>query len=210
MDLEKPIFLSHFNKPLVKHIMPVKSGHIELILGPMFAGKSTELLRLVRRYKVARKNVLIIKYKGDTRYSKNKFSTHDKQQLSAVSAMKLSSVDCDGYDVIGIDEGQFFPDIVEFSEELANAGKIVIIAALDGTFQRKPFGRILELVPKAEEITKLKSVCSVCFESAAFSKKIAGDKSQIKETGGADLYIAVCRRCYFEDGEEKKNSSESV
>jgi len=99
-------------------------------------------------------------------------------------------------DVIGIDEGQFFPDLVEVCEKLAAAGKTVLVASLDGTFQRKPFGRTLELIPMAESVTKLQAVCMICFRDAAFSRRL-GDETAIEVIGGADKYVAVCRECFF-------------
>jgi len=99
------------------------------------------------------------------------------------------------HDVIGIDEGQFFPDVVSFCEQMANMGKVVIVAALDGTFQRKPFGSILELIPMAEDVTKLTAVCVMCQGSAAFTKRL-GEEQEIELIGGEDKYIAVCRSCY--------------
>lgn len=133
---------------------------IDLVLGPMFAGKSTELLRKIKRYRVASKSCLVIKYANDTRYSEKCVATHDKQMIEAVSCKSLSEVEemASQFDIIGIDEGQFFEEIVEFSENMANQGKVVVIAALDGTFERKPFGRVLELIPLAESITKLDAV----------------------------------------------------
>ncbi|XP_027706022.1 thymidine kinase, cytosolic isoform X2 [Vombatus ursinus] len=106
--------------------------------------------------------------------------------------------------VIGIDEGQFFPDIVEFSENMANAGKTVIVAALDGTFQRKPFGNILNLVPLAESVVKLTAVCMECFREAAYTKRLGVEK-EVEVIGGADKYHSVCRLCYF-----KKFSGQST
>ena len=100
------------------------------------------------------------------------------------------------YDVIGIDEGQFFPDVVDWCEEMANRGKIVLVAALDGTFQRRPFQDILSLVPLAEEVTKLQAVCMACFKDAAFSKRIS-EEAGLEVIGGADKYMAVCRQCYY-------------
>nr|XP_045369479.1 thymidine kinase, cytosolic isoform X2 [Camelus bactrianus] len=97
---------------------------------------------------------------------------------------------------IGIDEGQFFPDIVEFSEAMANAGKTVIVAALDGTFQRKAFGTILNLVPLAESVVKLTAVCMECFREAAYTKRLGVEK-EVEVIGGADKYHSVCRLCYF-------------
>ncbi|XP_017532856.1 thymidine kinase, cytosolic isoform X1 [Manis javanica] len=101
-----------------------------------------------------------------------------------------------GMAVIGIDEGQFFPDIVEFSETMANAGKTVIVAALDGTFQRKAFGTILNLVPLAESVVKLTAVCMECFREAAYTKRL-GTEKEVEVIGGADKYHSVCRLCYF-------------
>jgi len=89
----------------------------------------------------------------------------------------------------------FFPDVVSFCEQMANLGKVVIVAALDGTFQRKPFGSILELVPLAEDVTKLTAVCVVCQGQASFSKRTS-DEQEIEIIGGEDKYIAVCRACY--------------
>jgi len=174
-----------------------------LILGPMFSGKSTELIRRLKRYKVAKYEVLIIKYAKDVRYDELSIATHDKQTLMASeAATSLTDLTnkADDYDVIGIDEGQFFPDIM-WAETMANKGKIVLIAALDGTFQRKPFANVLELVPLAENITKLNAVCMNCFGEAAFSKRIT-DENSLEVIGGADKYMAVCRKCYHSSAQE--------
>ncbi|XP_034362226.1 thymidine kinase, cytosolic [Arvicanthis niloticus] len=106
--------------------------------------------------------------------------------------------------VIGIDEGQFFPDIVDFCEMMANAGKTVIVAALDGTFQRKAFGSILNLVPLAESVVKLTAVCMECFREAAYTKRLGLEK-EVEVIGGADKYHSVCRLCYF-----KKSSAQTA
>jgi thymidine kinase len=99
------------------------------------------------------------------------------------------------YDVVGIDEGQFFPDLLHFVELWANLGKIVIVAALDGTFQRKPFGNVLSLVPLAESVTKLNSVCMMCYADAPFTRRLTSE-TEVEVIGGADKYIAVCRACF--------------
>ncbi|XP_031207806.1 thymidine kinase, cytosolic isoform X2 [Mastomys coucha] len=106
--------------------------------------------------------------------------------------------------VIGIDEGQFFPDIVDFCEKMANEGKTVIVAALDGTFQRKAFGSILSLVPLAESVVKLTAVCMECFREAAYTKRLGLEK-EVEVIGGADKYHSVCRLCYF-----KKSSAQTA
>uniref|UniRef100_A0A6B2LGL3 Thymidine kinase n=1 Tax=Arcella intermedia TaxID=1963864 RepID=A0A6B2LGL3_9EUKA len=175
-------------------------GSIQIIFGPMFSGKSTELLRRIRRYTVAKRKCLVLKYEHDTRYSKDKMSTHDQIVWTAVPCTVLETAKelSLEYDVIGIDEGQFFPDVVSFSEHMADLGKVVIVAALDGTFQRKPFGSILELVPLAEHVTKLTAVCVICQGDASFSKRLV-DETQVELIGGEDKYIAVCRQCYHLD-----------
>ncbi|XP_072318917.1 thymidine kinase, cytosolic [Eucyclogobius newberryi] len=172
-------------------------GQIQVIFGPMFSGKSTELMRRVRRFQVAQYNCLVVKYAKDTRYSDTGMATHDKNTMDAVSANSLEDVRTFALKacVIGIDEGQFFPDTVPFAEEMANLGKIIIVAALDGTFQRKAFGNILNLVPLAESVVKLHAVCMQCYKEAAYTKRIGAEK-EVEVIGGADKYQAACRKCY--------------
>ncbi|XP_036766306.1 thymidine kinase, cytosolic isoform X2 [Manis pentadactyla] len=173
--------MSCINLPTVLPGSPSKTrGQIQVILGPMFSGKSTELMRRVRRFQIAQYKCLVIKYAKDTRYSSN-FSTHDRNTMEALPACLLRDVaqEALGVAVIGIDEGQFFPDIVEFSETMANAGKTVIVAALDGTFQRKAFGTILNLVPLAESVVKLTAVCMECFREAAYTKRLGTEKEAL-------------------------------
>ncbi|XP_031441916.1 thymidine kinase, cytosolic [Clupea harengus] len=185
----------------VSSILPIsprkKRGQIQVIFGPMFSGKSTELMRRVRRFQVAQYKCLVIKYAKDTRYSDQGVATHDKYTMEAVPANCLEDVRSLALQacVIGIDEGQFFPDTVAFCEEMANNGKIVIVSALDGTFQRKAFGNILNLVPLAESVVKLNAVCMQCFKEAAYTKRLGAEK-EVEVIGGADMYHAVCRSCY--------------
>lgn len=169
---------------------------IELIIGPMYASKSSELFKRLRRFQYAKKKCILVKYALDDRYSKEYASTHDKITMEAVPTEKLYTIKSlvIDHDVIGIDEGQFYPDLVEFSEEMANLGKIVIIAALDSTFQRKPFGHVIELIPLAESVVKLSAIC-VCGKEAAFSKRITAE-TDVEIIGGVDKYIAVCRKCF--------------
>ncbi|XP_051967157.1 thymidine kinase, cytosolic [Xyrauchen texanus] len=172
-------------------------GQIQVIFGPMFSGKSTELIRRVRRFQVAQYSCLVIKYAKDTRYSQTGMATHDMSTMEAVPANRLSDIKSLALQacVIGIDEGQFFPDTVEFCEEMANIGKTIIVAALDGTFQRKAFGNILNLVPLAESVVKLNAVCMQCFKEAAYTKRLGAEK-EVEVIGGSDKYHAVCRGCY--------------
>lgn len=175
-----------------------RGGQIQLIFGPMFSGKSTELIRRLKRYQVAQYEVLIVKYDKDVRYNDGGIATHCGQTLPALATSCLTDLTtrAENYDVIGIDEGQFFSDVVVWCEAMANKGKIVLVAALDGTFQRKPFSNIINLVPLAEVVTKLVAVCMNCFQDAAFSKRISSEDG-VEVIGGADKYMAVCRRCYY-------------
>ena len=161
----------------------------------MFSGKSTELIRRLKRYQIARYECLIVKYANDVRYDEDNIATHDKQTAKAVKATQLSKLKTDPYDVIAVDEGQFFPDLVEFCEAAAETGKTVLVAALDGTYQRKGFSNILELIPLAEHVSKLTAVCMLCFGEGAFTKRISNDEG-VEVIGGADKYMAVCRSCH--------------
>ncbi|XP_020365398.1 thymidine kinase, cytosolic [Rhincodon typus] len=158
-------------------------------------------MRRVRRFQIAQYQCLVVKYAKDIRYSKEDLSTHDRFTMQAVPATKLSEVTQEALkcSVIGIDEGQFFPDCVEFAEEMANKGKTVIVAALDGTFQRKAFGNILNLVPLAESVVKLSAVCMECYREAAYTKRL-GSETEVEVIGGTDMYRATCRLCYFANG----------
>ena len=147
-------------------------GRIELIIGCMFAGKSTELLRRVRKHEITGKNVLNVKFSADQRYGqKCEVVTHDGLKRNATAVLQLSHLGdiWKQYDVIGIDEGQFFEDIVEFAEMCANDGRIVVISALGGTFLRGPFKSILQLIPKCEKVKKLTAICKLCKKSASFT-----------------------------------------
>lgn len=170
-------------------------------------------MRRLKRYQFAKHSCLIVKYQRDNRYDEENIATHDQQTMSAVSCLTLSSLiksgEVDEVSIIGIDEGQFFPDTVSFAEEMANRGKTVIVAALDGTFQRQGFGDILRLIPLAESVIKLTAVCMVCFAEAAFTKRI-GQEKELEVIGGPEKYMAVCRVCYQANGESGDQKSPVV
>lgn len=172
-------------------------GSIRVILGPMFSGKTTELIRRIRRYHVARMSVVVVKYAPDTRYSQTDVVSHDQTRWAAVPTRRLMDhlAELLPYDVIGIDEAQFFDDLVEFCEEMAARGKHVVVAGLDATYQRKPFGQLLALIPLAENVKKLKAVCSFCGSPAAYSLRTASDEG-VEVIGGLDKYVAACRPCF--------------
>lgn len=173
------------------------NGEIQLILGPMFSEKTSELIRRIRRYMIAGMKCQAVKYSGDTRYDDSKISTHDLIMWTAISSNNITVMMTDllQYDVIAIDEGQFFEDINECAEKLANNGKIVIISALSGSFQRETIGMLHELIPKVEKITMLNAVCVLCKKDGAFTQRI-GDEMELELIGGLDKYRAVCRSCF--------------
>lgn len=169
-------------------------GRIELIIGPMFAGKTTELIRRVERAEYANLRCVMIKYSKDTRYSQDCVSTHDLKMHSAISCSTLipQLALCQEYDLVGVDEGQFFPDIVEFSEILRGQGKTVIIAGLDGDFKRKPFGRLLELISRCDYLRKVSAHCAETGKSAPFTQRTTTSE-EIELIGSGELYRPACR-----------------
>lgn len=185
-----------------------KAGHIQVIFGPMFSGKTTELMRRMKRYQIANYRCLVVKYAKDVRYDIHGIATHDRQTLPAVAVTELKELQqqTESVDIIGIDEGQFFPDVVSFCDQMANKGKTVIVAALDGTFQRKGFGDILNLVPLAEDVIKLSAVCMTCNSDGHFTKRMTADTS-VEVIGGADIYQAVCRDCFWSPVKQSPRSS---
>lgn len=174
-------------------------GKIHLIIGPMFSGKSTELLRLVRRYNFKRKTTAVVAFELDSRYSNTeKVVTHDMYEYPAIKTGKISDIKerLMNYDVIGIDEGQFYPDLCEEVEELANMGKIVIISALSGNFKREPFEVIAKIIPKCETIQNVTAICFNCNDEANFTLRITKDQEEVV-IGGDDMYKPSCRSCFM-------------
>ena len=168
----------------------------------MFSGKSTELQRKIKRYQHANKKCLVINYIKDNRYSSEDVaSTHDLVMIPAKKMHHLSDLsDAKAleYDVIGIDEGQFFDDLITTVDRWANYGIIIIIAALDSTFQRKGFGSVPELIAISENVKKLSSICTECNNKASFTKRLSKD-TDVEVVGGSEIYKPVCRNCFNKD-----------
>ena len=175
-------------------------GYLTLILGCMFAQKTTELLRRVRRYRSIGYKVLVVNFAHDTRYGEGCIASHDIDKVPALQVERLSEVpesELGDHKVLVIDEGQFYPDLLEKVADWADrfADLHIVVSGLDGDAERRPFGQMLQLVPHAEEVMRLSAYCSRCADGtlAHFSKKIAGGAEQV-EIGAADKYIPVCRR----------------
>ena len=184
-------------------------GKIELILGPMFSGKSTRLIELMRKYVYKAKKTIMVKFYADQRYTeKSEVVTHDLIKYDSINCKILrESFDTfKNYDVIGIDEGQFFADLVEVCEELALMGKIVLIAALNGDFRMEPFPVIQRIIAKADKIKLLKAYCFNCHKDAKFSLRIVQSNETVL-IGAGEAYKPACREChvYFSKQREKGN-----
>lgn len=181
-------------------------GHLTLLIGCMFAQKTTELLRRVRRYKSIGYKVLVVNFIGDTRYGEKCIASHDKEIEKAVCVDKLSAIDnlvrSGEYNVIAIDEGQFFTDLHEYITAWADELPVhIVISGLDGTSERTPFGDMLHLIPHAEEVERLSAFCSVCRDGtvATFSKyfgEAPKDENGVA-IGGAEAYRPVCRKHFL-------------
>lgn len=191
----------NFNKNLMD-----KCGCINLILGPMYSSKSTTLSARLERYGLGGKKCVAIKYKNDTRYSKDKIMTHKQVPLDIFTIVCQNLYEADEliseYDVIGVDEVQFYKDAHIFCDKWANQGKIVEACGLSGTFERKPFEVVTKLIPLAQNITFNTAVCKTNGCDAIYSKRIS-DENEEELIGGDDKYCAVDRITYFNDNYEK-------
>jgi thymidine kinase len=191
--------------------MELVTGHIgwiEVVCGPMFSGKSEELIRRLRRARIARKRVQVFKPIIDTRYSDDEIVSHGDQRMKSdvvQSAREiLGKIDW-RTQVIGVDESNFFgPELVDVASQLADSGKQVIIAGLDTDYLGRPFAPIPDLLALAETITKTLAICMRCGNPAKHTQRLV-ESSDLIVVGAAGLYEARCRRC-FEPGIPKQES----
>ncbi|MCX7945014.1 MAG: thymidine kinase [Deltaproteobacteria bacterium] len=181
------------------HLQPKDVGWIEVICGPMFSGKTEELIRRLKRAKIARQKVVIFKPSIDKRYHKKKIVSHSAQELDSIAVrnskdiIRLVPL---GTEVVGIDEAQFFDNgIVKVAQHLADSGIRVIIAGLDLDYKANPFGPMPILMCKAEYVTKNLAICVKCGNPASFTQRVSGGEKQIL-LGAMDSYEARCRKCF--------------
>ncbi len=174
-------------------------GWIEVIVGSMFSGKSEELIRRLRRAKIARMKVQVFKPKIDVRYSHSEIVSHSEMRHDSLTIEKAREIlehIQHGTEVVGIDEAQFLDtDLVRIANELANHGKRVIIAGLDQDFTGRPFEPMPQLLAIAEFITKTHAICVKCGRTANYSQRTFQSEAQV-EVGAADKYEARCRKCF--------------
>ena len=176
-----------------------EEGRIELIIGPMFSGKSTRLIGVIRKFTYKDKKTIMVKYFADKRFTeKSEVVTHDLLKYDSIECKNLREhiEKLKQYDVIGIDEGQFFNDLVEVCEELALMKKTIIIAALNGDFRMEPFPVIAKIIPKADKIKLLKAYCFNCHKDAKFSLRIVQSNETVL-IGAGEAYKPACRECHI-------------
>ena len=176
---------------------------LELIIGPMFSGKSTELLRRVSCCKSIGMKALLINHTNDIRTT-NYVKTHNGQQEDAIKTKHLMSlVNNDKFknaNVIGIDEGQFFDDLKEFILKIENLPKTIYISGLDGDYQRNPMGQILDCIPLCDKLDKLNSLDMMSKDGSAgiFTKRIVNSNESVL-IGAKESYLSVNRENYFKN-----------
>jgi thymidine kinase len=185
-----------------------KAGLIEVICGPMFSGKTEELIRRLRRAKIARQRVVVFKPRIDNRYDEVQIVSHSSQKIPSIpvedtSAMQHCLTQLDSpVDVVGVDEAQFFDaSLLEFVDDLANKGTRVVIAGLDQDYLGRPFGAMPNLLAIADVVTKQYAVCVMCGSPASKSQRVATEKAgEVSDrqvlVGAEQLYEARCRRCH--------------
>lgn len=196
-----------------------KQGRLEVITGCMFCGKTEELIRQLRRHRIARQRVQVFKPAIDDRYGTDRIASHSGADFEAVPVDQPMSVIltlAEGTTVVGLDEAQFFgPEIVVVVEDLISRGLLVVVAGLNQDFRGQPFGVMPELMARADELTLLPAVCMICGGVATRTQRlIDGKPARFDEpvvlVGGAESYEARCRIHHYVPGKPKPGSGHRV
>ena len=179
----------------------IMTGYLKVILGCMFSGKTTELIKEYNRHKACGIRCCFVNHSGDDRYGSGTTTTKTHSQnciTNDKSCKKLTDVlwEASNYDAFFINEGQFFDDLYEAVNYLVNMeNKKVYVCGLDGDFQRKEFGSILKILPLCDDVVKLKAICKSCkIQDGIFTFRLSDEKEQM--IVGTDNYTALCRNCY--------------
>jgi thymidine kinase len=176
---------------------------LEILVGPMFSGKSSRILSIVSRYSALNVPILVIKHAADIRYASNEVATHDGRRAPCIIASDFSDIEpafLSKFRVIIIEEAQFFRGLVPFVQYVVDQLNVhLFLVGLDGDSERKPFGEILQCIPLADKVEKLTALCHRCANGTPgiFTYR-NGHQHQQMIVAGADLYEAVCRDCYHE------------
>ena len=174
-------------------------GRLELIIGGMFSGKSSELIRRLKRYQAINGNILVINSSKDTRSNVEVLQTHDMVTMECIKTDNIIEIiDSEKYknaNIIGIDEAQFFCQLITFVKLALSDGKHIIVAGLDGDFKQEMFGYILHLIPLCDDVQKLTALCMECRNGTPgpFSKRTLPGCDEQEMVGAKDHYKAVCR-----------------
>lgn len=188
----------------------IRKMSIKIILGCMYSGKTTEVISLCNKWFSISKKVVCINYEFDNRYGNDEqLYSHDLVTVDCIKTLRLELVDnkiINDADIILINEGQFFPDLIEYCLLWCEKyGKNIIVSGLDGDYKRQPFGDILNLIPYADTVTKLYAFCTMCQNGthAIFTHRNSEEKEQI--VIGSNNYMALCRNCYCKLNDVVKN-----
>lgn len=179
-------------------LTPKNSGWIEVICGPMFSGKTEELIRRLVRAQIAKQKVAIFKPSTDNRFEEEFIVSHNQRKIKSIQVQDTAIIleYLKKADVFGIDEAQFFDNsIVDICKALAGEGKRVVVAGLEKDFRANSFGSMPELLIDAEYITKVNAICINCGDPANFTQRISSETNQVV-VGETDKYEARCRKCF--------------
>ena len=180
------------------------NGYLNLIIGPMFSGKSTKLIQYIKKYKTLNKKLMIIKPSIDNRYTESSdICTHDMEKQSCITIDKdrlsdiITNIDYTQSEIIMIEEGQFFTNLYQTIVQMLTDNKIIFISALNGDSNQELFGEIYKLISICDNIEFLQALCLDCADGtpAIFSKRLSTDQTQILVAGSTE-YKAVCRKHY--------------
>ncbi|MCP4898036.1 MAG: thymidine kinase [bacterium] len=186
------------------------TGWIEVVTGPMFSGKSEELIRLLRRAAIAKKRLQVFKPAMDNRFSESEVVSHSKWRMASEAVERAEDIVKrldPRTEIVGIDEAQFFDDdLPKVCSHLANLGKRVIVAGLDMDYQGVPFGPMPGLLALAEKVHKITAICTQCGEPASYTQRLTTSEKQVV-VGAGEVYEARCRRCHEPEGGEQAEDS---
>ena len=181
-------------------------GYLEIFIGSMYSGKTSKLLEMYKQYTFCNISVVVINHAEDIRYHDSMLSTHDKIMIPCIQTSNIADIwinsnsiyyeTLHNADVILINEAQFFKDLQYCVTDMLKEKKKVYISGLDGDFERKKFGEILDLIPICDKVTKLTALCSICKDGTPgiFSLRLSKETQQMLI--GSDNYLPVCRKCY--------------
>ena len=181
--------------------MNKQQGKVKIFIGPMFSKKTSSLIDEIDKYVIANKMCIMVKFQRDNRYDDNNIVTHSGRTCNKVRILNTIMIadildKLMQYDVIGIDESQFYPDCAMTVNYLANNNKIVICSGLNADYKGELFPEIGKIIAIAEKVVKLEAVCMLCYRNSSFTMKTGGSDKQI-EIGGKEMYSTVCRTCMW-------------